>query len=127
MKELLITLPHPPKALAPNARPHYMAKSRAVANYKGAARLLATEKINEANWKTVKRASLHVKVYFRTNRTRDKDNFLASMKSALDGFAEAGVIKNDSGFDPQCPEFLKDKDDPRVEVTIREINPGKGK
>jgi hypothetical protein len=43
---------------------------------------------------------------------------MASIKSALDGVADAGLVVNDSGLWPESPEIHVDKENPRLEITF---------
>ena len=59
------------------------------------------------------------------DKKRDKDNLRAACKFVLDGLAEAGILPTDgwrwiAGFEDR---FEVDKKNPRIEVTIREIEP----
>ena len=92
-----ITLPWPPKDLSPNARVHWTKKSKAAKAYR-----------NECAW-TVKASGslpafgfvgaifLEIEFYQPDKRARDLDNMLASIKSGIDGIADALGV-NDSRF-----------------------------
>jgi len=56
--------------------------------------------------------------YCRDSRRRDRDNLGASLKSAYDGLADAGLLTNDYYLIPMPPEVLVDRKDPRVELII---------
>lgn len=59
------------------------------------------------------------------NRRKDKDNIMAGgLKMILDGLVVAGVVKNDgwSEIGSINNHFEVDKDNPRVEVEIREVS-----
>lgn len=117
MPSITITVPHPPKECRPNGRFHYMAKARANKKCRIRACLLATAEMNgqPPRWK---KAAVQVVAYFRTAAFPDPDNFIASLKATFDGIADAGVVENDRGLWPERPQFFKDRDDPRVELTI---------
>lgn len=57
------------------------------------------------------------------NRRKDKDNIMAGTKFILDGLVVAGVIKNDGWkqIGDISHKFKVDKDNPRVEVRIKEV------
>ena len=60
--------------------------------------------------------------YHKTNRTRDEDNFIASLKATLDGIADAGLVANDSTFRFVGPIVWKiDKKNPRVELMFESM------
>lgn len=96
-----IILPHPPRELHPNARPHFRRKADLVKQYRGCAHIAAKAQMNELRWRSPpqwKRATVEVIFFYKTNRQRDKDNLLASLKAAFDGIADSRLVANDSGL-----------------------------
>ena len=114
-----LTVSIPDKTLSPNARSHWGAKATAKKNARGEAYIigLASDLCNQM-WEI---ASTHVVYYHTMNRRRDADNYLARLKSTFDGLADAGIIRNDSGFVHYPIVFKIDKENPRVEITIKHI------
>lgn len=57
------------------------------------------------------------------NRRKDPDNISAGVKFILDGIVEAGILPNDGWSQVEKIDhyFKVDKRNPRVEVTIREV------
>ena len=57
------------------------------------------------------------------NRRKDKDNIMAGAKFILDGLVQANVIENDgwNQIGDIVHKFEVDKDNPRVEVRIKEV------
>lgn len=84
-----VELPWPPKELSPNARQHWSAAARARKAYRSRCRGVG----EGAGLSALKNASERVLValtFFPPDRrARDWDNMLASMKSGLDGLADA--------------------------------------
>lgn len=120
--KLTLQLPIPDKVLLPNARVHWVVKSKAVkaaralAKAEGA-RVLADAGISPPLWGKAKFKA----VLFYTRGTQpDPDNFNASMKSYCDGIADARIVANDRNLWPERPEFIKVAKMPRVEITIEE-------
>jgi crossover junction endodeoxyribonuclease RusA len=115
-----IELPLPRRTLSPNARPHWRTKARAVKAYRTLAWALAVEALGgkRPGWP---RARARARFFFVDSRKRDGDNFLASLKSAFDGIADAGAVANDSGLAHEPPEFHVDRERPRVEITLEEV------
>ena len=68
-----------------------------------------------------KRVLVRVRFYEEDNR-RDDDNVFGGLKFILDTLQKMGVIKNDG---PKCvhvlPERFTDRDNPRIEVDIEEM------
>ena len=100
---LKIWLGLPPRELSPNARVHWAAKARAVKAYRQEAYLeaklrmvVAYAKENGARDFPWPGARLRAEFHFLTKRKRDTHNFAASLKPALDGFADAGIVKDDT-------------------------------
>ncbi len=93
-----LTLPFPPKELNPNSRLHFMKVARFKKSYRQACWALAKEAgFNSTSLAGCEKAEVHLTFYPPDRRHRDMDNMLASMKSGLDGIAEA-LHFNDKGF-----------------------------
>ena len=64
--------------------------------------------------------------WYCKNKKRDPDNIAAAVKFIWDGLVQAGVISND-GWNENAGwsnKFKVDKQNPRVEVNIREVLEG---
>lgn len=111
-----LVLPWPDRALHPNARGHWSERSKAAKS----ARALAHGIALEAGWhrRAWPQGRLHVWIdgYAPDRRARDHDGFLASLKSALDGIADAMQV-NDRAFVPH--PWIKDEVRKPGEVRIR--------
>jgi len=62
--------------------------------------------------------------WYEKDRRRDLDNIASAKKFILDALTESGVIDNDSQkyIYPQFTDnFFIDKNDPRIEVDIQEV------
>lgn len=70
----------------------------------------------------VKKADFVISWYC-PNRKKDKDNIMVGVKFILDGLVNAAVIENDgwSQVGDIYHMFKVDKDNPRVEITIKEL------
>lgn len=112
--EIGFILPLPCRILSPNARVCWQSKARSVKQYRGFAFCLAQR--YPSRWKA---ASAEATFYFRDRRRRDQDNLLASLKSAFDGIAAAGVIEDDAGLTHLPCKIEFDRDHPRVEIVLR--------
>jgi len=116
MNSITIILPLPDPALSPNARVHWTEKAKAVKSYRFEAKCKVMAKTpRRLMWG---KASYKASFHFKDSRRRDADNAIASLKSALDGVADAGLVINDSVLWPERPEFHTDKANPRVELTF---------
>ena len=89
-----IVLPWPPKELNPNKRLHWATLSKAKKSYRSACFYIAKQTKPNVNKEKV---SLAITFYKPDRRHRDLDNMLASMKSGLDGLADALGV-NDRHF-----------------------------
>lgn len=96
-------------------------KAGAIKKYKR----LTSEAIDNENIETKpwRCASVKAKFYFKTNRRRDCDNAVGSLKSVYDGIVVSGLLKDDSPeyMQREWPDFLVDKVSPRVEITIAKV------
>ena len=90
-----VTFPWPHKDLSPNSRGHWSKKSRAAKNYRLDCFYLSKEAKVIADWDGP--VHLHIAFFPPDRRHRDVDNMLASIKSGLDGLAEALGV-NDKRF-----------------------------
>lgn len=126
---MTITLPLPTRNLSPNARCHWAVKAREVKVYRALAHWRATKEMQRdlasrgAVFGAVlpmrlDRATVRLTFYWPDKRRRDRDNALASMKSAMDGFTDAGVWGDDSGVTFLPIAFEVDRASPRVEVEV---------
>lgn len=61
--------------------------------------------------------------WIEKDKRRDPDNIAAAVKFIWDGLVEAGVIKNDGWKENGgwSNKFEVDKDNPRIEVIIKEV------
>jgi len=111
----LIELPWPPKELSPNARVHRMQKAAKAKKYRELCRIiaLASKLTPPADGKI----HLDILFYPPDRRKRDLDNLLASIKSGIDGIADAWKI-NDTRFRPYTIDFA-DETGPKVEIRIK--------
>lgn len=117
-RRLVVVLPLPPRELSPNARPHWAAKARAVKLYREMAYLLS---LAERRARPLRAAKVTARFFFRTQRRRDRDNLLASLKPAFDGIADARVVTNDAGMIHIPVEQYVDRTDPRVEIVVEAV------
>jgi len=92
----MITLPWPPKELSPNSRTHRLAKAKAAKAYRLACWAIARQSLIRL---PQGRHALKLTFFPPTRQPRDLDNCLASIKSGLDGVADAWGI-NDRDFRP---------------------------
>lgn len=114
-----LVLPLPPPELSPNARPHYMTKSLATAEYRNTAKeeamIWCADNKNTFPWDS---ATIQLNFYFQRAGRRDPDNLLAWCKSAFDGLRDAGVLTDDDEITHLPVLRYKDKDNPRLEMEV---------
>lgn len=117
MAELEIDLSWPAKQLSPNARVHYMVKHR----YSKAAKI-------EAGWATKiarpinfggDRFDVHIRAYPPSNRNRDADNLIASLKPHLDGIADVLGV-NDRTFNAPTLEWADPTERGKIVIRLSE-------
>ena len=116
---LTFQLPLPDRRLSPNARSHWAIKARMVKAARGAARVEALRVLDGRPAPRWGRATLQPAVFLGPkNRQPDPDNLLASLKSYIDGLADAGIVANDKDLWPERPTFSRVTKFPRIEITI---------
>lgn len=123
MKELTIVLPIPSAVLSANTKTHWRTKAKKTSNARQDAMIAAVHALKLRQIPQWKKATVLAKWYFGTRGRRDPDNYVYRLKASIDGFRDAGIIKDD-GFGNLVwlpAECHYDKDDPRVEITITEI------
>lgn len=117
---LRVTLPLPPARLSANRTgSSRVARAREVYAYR-----------TDAGWKFAGAGTVRVRLdsaavralfFYPTNRRRDPDNALSSLKPAWDGMQDAGIIENDSSL-THLPAVLGiDKENPRVELEVFDV------
>ena len=113
----MIILPWPDKALSPNSRTHWAHKAKAAKRARSDAFHLTREAGVDARTFADYEGKLHLWIdcYAKTRNYPDADNVLASLKSALDGIADALGV-NDSRFVPH--PFVKPETGGKVVVRI---------
>jgi len=121
MITLTLTLPLPPRELHPNARVHWAVKARATKQYRKTAYCyaLVAQGMARREWTT---AELHMTWHMPDKRRRDPDGLVASMKAAIDGLVDAGILADDDRLVIYPPTICVDRERPRVEVTICPID-----
>lgn len=106
-----IDLPLPPIALRPNGGHGHWAKKHRLAQVQrslSAVMTMAAMRVNgiRGPWPA---ATVRATFRFTTNRRRDGDNWNASIKNAIDGIADGGLVKNDTTITLLPPKIVVDK------------------
>jgi crossover junction endodeoxyribonuclease RusA len=118
MTSITILLPLPVRKLSPNARVHWAEKAKLVKASRRVASIASLEALNLRRPPGWLKAKMEVKAYFKTLTFPDPDNFIASLKSSIDGIADSGIILDDKALWPERPVFKKDAENPRIEIKI---------
>ena len=113
-----IELPYPAKELSPNSRCHWSQKAKAAKKARSDAFHIAREAGFDKGAFADYEHRLHfwIDIYAKTKNYPDADNMLSSLKSALDGIADA-LDLNDRRFIPH--PFVKDETHKGGKVVIR--------
>lgn len=124
-ESITIVLPIPNRVLSPNCmiasqRGRFM---KATAAKK--CRRLAQLAVEEEQLETLPWNFIEIKpvFYFQINRKRDRNNYMAMLKSTIDGIVDAGLILDDNSehIRETWPEMLIDENNPRVEILIERL------
>ena len=118
MNSLTITLPLPVEELKTNKKCHWAVKDRATKAARTRACATAWQQLGVRTKPLWEKATLLYTFYYKTAAHHDDDNSIHSMKAVRDGLADAKIVANDKNFSTLTPIMLKDKDNPRVEITI---------
>lgn len=120
MNSITITFPIPSSKLAQNGRSHWRKKASLTRTTRLSACYIAlsTLKMMNAYPPRWEKASCKVAAFFPTSNFPDPFNLLERCKSLIDGAQDAGIIKDDSGLWPERPTIVKDKANPRLEITF---------
>ena len=79
----------------------------------------------EAGQPRFRRPAIQYRVYYATNRHRDPDNVVASLKPVMDGLKGKAFADDHSGVVTILPPVIGvDRERPRVETLIREQGEG---
>jgi len=114
-----ITLPLPPPELRSNARCHWAAKARATRKYRADAYVLTRVAMGSERH-MLKDATGAVTFLFGDHRSRDRINLNMSLKAAIDGMVDAGLLLDDRWLTLLPPSIGYDKYNPRVVIEIRD-------
>ena len=105
--EFRLTLPG--RILSPNGRAHWTDLHKARKAQRTEAGYACLAAMRDAKVTTLAKAELEYTFTFATQRERDADNLIASMKAAQDGFADAKLVPNDSAFFIHSPMIVVKK------------------
>lgn len=122
-----VTIPAPPPQLSPNhyvgSRGGRLRRARLTKAYRQTVGLLAHQALDgqpPPRWNSATARAVFV---VNTQRRRDGDNALASLKAAWDALRDAGIIEDDSGLAHEPVRFIVETraDWPRgcVEIEVR--------
>ena len=128
----LLKLSLPPKGCSPNRRGDPRIHAKDISSYRTEARVIALEAMsgNKPDQKPVRITATffsHVNLVTRERyRPSDEDNARASLKAALDGIRDSGLIPNDttewvSWGEVRIVRNSIDGSRPRVELRIEQI------
>lgn len=118
LRSYVVVLPLPPRELSPNSRSHWRVKARHVKEYRHRARYETAFLLSKKP--PLDAVRIEARFFFRDKRRRDRDNLLASLKSAFDGIADAGLVRNDSDITHLPVVIDVDRNEPRVELHVTE-------
>ena len=97
---------------------HWAEKAKLTKASRKVAHLAALEALNLRRPPGWIKAKLETRAFFKTLNFPDPTNFPLSLKAAIDGIADSGIIADDKGLWPERPAFAKDTHNPRVELTL---------
>lgn len=118
-KTLVVVVPWAHRYLSPNARVIWQLKHRIARQTRQTARLLTLVQFGCGNQAhpVDNRIEVVLIAHPRDKRKRDEDNIIASMKSTLDGIADALGV-NDASFHFKELQFSDTRKPPEIEVWL---------
>lgn len=124
-ESLTIVIPLPTKVLSPNFTVGGLGGRFMVAASRKRFRRLTKEAIDAEEIETLpwKKVKVMPVLYYKTNRRRDIDNAMGSLKSVYDGIVDAGVVPDDTQEYMRREELLcdVDKDCPRLILCLERM------
>src|SRR5690606_18032878 len=96
-----LELPFPPSALSPNARLPWQVKKGYTATYRQSCKVEALKVVNRAprgTYPLQPPVKASVTFVLTSQRRRDMDNLIASIKACMDGIVDARVIPDDNAW-----------------------------
>ena len=120
MNSITITVPIPSPKLAHNGRIHWRKRAELVKACRASSCLLAKAALKGKLAPMWDKATAKVIGYFPTMNFPDPANLIDRCKAVFDGIEDAQIIIDDAHLWPLRPEMHKDKENPRIEITITE-------
>lgn len=124
-EEIRIILPPVPKVLQPNCSAGTIGMRFKKASAIKKRRRITAEAVEIEECETLpwEKCHVHADFYYKTNRRRDVDNAIGSLKSTYDGLVDSGIVSDDTPdkMVRDMPSLLVDKDYPRIEITITRL------
>jgi len=110
-EQVVIILTLPAKILSPNASFATLGGRFAKASAAKKQRRMAYEAVMEAQIESMPwgKVSVSPEFFCKTNRRRDTDNAIASLKAVYDGIVDSGLVRDDT------PEYMK-REEPKFGV-----------
>lgn len=97
---LTATIPLPPDALSPNARVHWSVRAKHTKRHRFAAFVAIAAAKREAKWQGKRPVEIDIEYRCHAKaqgyKPRDVQNAISSLKAALDGLADAGIVGSDA-------------------------------
>jgi crossover junction endodeoxyribonuclease RusA len=124
-EQVVIILALPARILSPNAsfatlRGRFAKASAAKKQRRMAYEAVMEAQIDSAPWGKV---SVSSEFFCKTNRRRDTDNAMASLKAVYDGIVDSGLVEDDTPeyMRREEPKFNVDKVHPRLVLTLTRL------
>ena len=113
-----VILPTPDPKLNAHAKGHWRSKTGATARLRSCAHLAALTASDGVRWPA---ASIEYRFYFADRRRRDSANAVHSMKAAVDGVVDSGLIPDDDWTHLTLAgvHCAVDREHPRTELVFR--------
>lgn len=118
MDSITIHLPIPPLAVRPNSRTHWRVKAKHTKACRALSNALCKEALAGRRSPMWGKAVMHVEARFKTWKSMDPGNLMASLKAYEDGIQDAGIVSNDKGLWADRPTISTKSKEPGITLII---------
>lgn len=121
MEPIVITVDFPPPQLHAHNKGHWRSKAKHVRAFRDAAREIAEPLRPE---EPLSRALLSYDIFYPAKRRYDLTNTVQSLKPAIDGLVDAGIMDDDNWMVMQIGHIRGhlDRESPRVQLTVSDAS-----
>ncbi len=118
IESITIILPIPPLAVRPNSRTHWRTKAKHTKACRALSNALCREALAGRKSPMWTKAGMRIEARFKTWKSMDPGNLMASLKAYEDGIQDSGIVSNDRGLWADRPTIITKSKEPGLTITI---------